>query len=262
MISANPQLTMWDGWDNGFDEVYGPSSITPGEEDLIDWEKFTANHDGIQRIPKAVVECIRSSEGTFKELIRGIRILRNNDFPTVEEIQERIADISFNANSEFLFVNMMDVHTPYAPPKEYRSQKTAISPNMEDALTGTMPEKEVMRQAYESSVQYVSDIYKDIHDLLTDSFDYVFTISDHGELLGEYNLCNHNYGVYPELTHVPLQISGRDIENQTSETPVSILDIHQTIAELANVDVESRGQNLLGEIHPQPRLTEYHGLTK
>jgi arylsulfatase len=131
---------------------------------------------------------------------------------------------------------------------------------MEDALTGT--EKEVMRQAYENSVQYVSDIYKDIHNLLTDSFDYVFTISDHGELLGEYNLCNHNYGVYPELTHVPLQISGRDIENQTSETPVSILDIHQTIAELANVDVESRGQNLLGEIHPQPRLTEYHGLTK
>jgi hypothetical protein len=42
---------------------------------------------------------------------------------------------------------------------------------------------------------------------------------------------------------------------------VSLLDIHATIADITGIDVDSRGQSLLGDVNPMPRLVEGHGLT-
>jgi len=54
-------------------------------------------------------------------------------------------------------------------------------------------------------------------------------------LLGEYHgMWNHVDGIYPELTHVPLAISGL---KENCDLTVSILDLYTTILELAEVAV-------------------------
>jgi arylsulfatase A-like enzyme len=65
--------------------------------------------------------------------------------------------------------------------------------------------------------------------------------------------------VYPELTQVPLVVSGPDCEGRCSKT-TSLLDVHRTVLELADVGGSSRGQHLLEEIADKPRLVEYEGL--
>jgi arylsulfatase len=116
-----------------------------------------------------------------------------------------------------------------------------------------------IKKAYDESVKYLSDIYYDVFNDLRSDFDYIITLSDHGELLGEHGMWNHGYGLYPELAHIPLNIFGDGFDG-IEASPVSILDVHKTIGELTNVSVDSRGQSLnTTKFEPQPRLTEYHG---
>jgi len=96
-------------------------------------------------------------------------------------------------------------------------------------------------------------------DELYAEFDYVVTLSDHGEMLGEHGLWNHTYGLYPELTHVPLVVSGRDLDGTTATT-VSLLDVHRTLLDTLGIDSESCGQNVLNDREGQCSLAEYHGL--
>lgn len=79
-------------------------------------------------------------------------------------------------------------------------------------------------------------------------------------MLGEDGMWNHGYGLYPELTHVPLVISGDGIDTQTCEEVVSLLDVHRTVAALAGVEPSSRGQHLLNDLTSRDALVEYHGL--
>lgn len=74
---------------------------------------------------------------------------------------------------------------------------------------------------------------------------------------------NHGYGLYPELVHVPIVISHRantSWESKREPGVVSLLDLYQTICELANIDTTSRGINILETRRTEPVLTEYHGL--
>jgi arylsulfatase len=126
------------------------------------------------------------------------------------------------------------------------------------AYTG-VDDPELVRDGYDSAVRYLSDIYQEIFSALEEDFDYIITVSDHGELLGEHHgMWNHVSGIYPELTHVPLVISG--LEKEDCDSTVSILDLYTTILELAGVDNDQDGSQIL----TSPRdsrtyLAEYRG---
>jgi len=104
----------------------------------------------------------------------------------------------------------------------------------------------------------VGVIYKQIFSALGEYFDYVITVSDHGELLGErHGMWNHINGTYPELTHVPLAISSL---KENCDLTVSTLDLYTTILELAGGDSDQDGSQIL----TSPRdsrtyLAEYRG---
>jgi arylsulfatase len=71
---------------------------------------------------------------------------------------------------------------------------------------------------------------------------------------------NHVSGIYPELTHVPLVVSGDGLTGQTDRV-VSILDLYETVLDLAGVDgPDSDGRVIV----PPPTdaetyLAEYRG---
>ncbi len=199
-----------------------------------------------------------------------------NEDDGARELREYVAATDFG-EPEFLFLNLMETHTPYAPPEEYLTvgsrseavQRTAFNGLVATVSDGPPTDGDYLRRAYSDAVRYLSDAYRAIFEELRASFDYVVTLSDHGEMLGERGVWQHSVGLYPELTKAPLVVSGDGVPDQSFSETVSLLDVHRTILSLANVDAPSRGSSLVtGDADGEPTVapsegtcfTEYHGI--
>lgn len=117
----------------------------------------------------------------------------------------------------FLFVNLMDAHTPYKPRKGlvehpekllrksipgngggFRKQATRL-------MQGSLLEPEVFQTwtlAYDAELRWLD---QNLGTLLAGlaSFEHVFILADHGEYLGEHNLVEHAKDVYEPVNHIP-----------------------------------------------------------
>ncbi|MFA9504399.1 sulfatase-like hydrolase/transferase [Natrinema sp. H-ect1] len=261
--SANLNIHAWEGWNRGFDTNIGPDDLTsPFNVDTVDFTEFKSNsgHTGLQLYLASVLRCFKDDSSTIFSLLEGVRqVLESYDRGGSKAVTRKVQQESFEQN-HFLFVNLMESHSPYFPPEDYRRLDKSVSPKSWESFLDGISNLEDIEIAYEDSAKYLSDNYKELFKELSNEFDYVITLSDHGEMLGEYGMVDHVSGLYPELTKIPIVISGEDIRNTTVQEAVSILDVHATIADIAGVDVGSRGQSLLMEIEPQDRLVEYHGL--
>jgi arylsulfatase len=265
-FSANTNISGHFAFDRGFDHFLSPAEQRHlNDENLFDWRAFSrdSSRTGVGRYLDAVRQCVTADCRTLPSLLAGLRMkLRDeeNAYRGTAEATERFGEVSFG-DDEFLFANVMEVHEPYRAPASYRTvEEPDLTNAVGDLSFGTVDEERT-RTAYEDCARYLSDAYRDLFDLLTDHFDYVITLSDHGELLGEHDGWGHEHGLYPELTHVPLVVSGDGLDGSCT-APVSLLDVHRTVLELAGVDAEdSRGRSLLGDVEERDSLTEYHGLT-
>lgn len=258
LITANLQLTRYDGWDRGFSVADGEANLARTRADTFDWDAhIEATEPGLGRHLRGLLGCLRQGRGTIASLEQGLELVRRPSWDGGSRaVRRRLRQDSFDDDT-FLFVNLMETHTPYHP---LPGEEDPVVVLVADAFAGTVPDPERIRAAYARSVAYLADVYRDIYRELASAFDYVITLSDHGELLGEHGLWNHSIGIYPELVHVPLVVSGEGLSDQTRADVVSLLDVHRTIADLAGVEVDSRGRNLLKPLQPVDQLIESHGL--
>lgn len=256
--SANANLTAWDGWNRGFEEYVTLARLYPGDGNLVDWAAFARNNDVAmpRKLLRAVGHALSSDAPTIPAVKQGYRFLRRSraDGGT-RSVIERTKATDFD-DSEFLLINLMEAHTPYHDPN---GGDETVSVCIGDAFADTVDDPDYIRRAYESSVDYLSEALEELYELLIADFDYVFVVGDHGEMLGEQGMWNHGYGLYPELVHVPMVIDGPDINDREHDGVVSLIDVHKTIAEIAGIEIESRGQDLLDDPEERPVLTEYHG---
>ncbi|KZN26256.1 hypothetical protein A4G99_21815 [Haladaptatus sp. R4] len=258
MWSANPNMMFWEGWERGFDEVVDPGTLNPNHTDVIDWTEFlnSVETHSWTKYPKAVWHAIQADCSTVAAFEQGYRRMTKSDADGGgRDVLERIRETDIGSK-EFAFINLMEAHAPYHPPE---SSEAPINVVIGDAFADSVTNPNEIRKAYDTSAAYLSEIYEQIFDELMDEFDYVITVSDHGEMLGEQGMWNHGYGLYEELVHVPIVISGEDVESRVEDATVSLLDVYQTIVELAGCDADSRGQSLLDDLRSRDYLTEYHG---
>lgn len=273
--SANPLISPLFNFDRGFDEFDIAWSVSGAVEDLFDWDSFLADATGLSRYPQAILECIRTDAPTLPSLTQGVR-LKLSDLGIgpysddgAKAFHRRIRS-SQPDSPEFLFVNLMEAHSPYRPPREYRTLPEHYYP---DAVEVTFNEetraninRDHVTQAYTDSVRYLSEQYEKIHAELCEQFDLVITCADHGELFGSSDsdgFWGHFHGVYPGLTHVPIVISGDSVSDEQIHDPVSLLDVFTTILQAAGVDgSRGRGQDLLDTLDQQNILTETHGISE
>jgi len=263
--SANPNVTSKTNFDRGFDEFAGPWSLEQPNENLPDFGELINEHNHLppyQFYPRLTYETIVRDCDTLASLRYGLRWFLDLDTSASDDdgasmVLERVKNTDFGER-EFLFVNLMEAHTPYFPPEEYRDYDSPIEMPFGKAYTG-VNDPELVRDGYDSAVQYLGDIYQEIFNALEEDFDYIITVSDHGELLGEHHgMWNHVNGIYPELTHVPLVISG--LKEEDCDSTVSILDLYTTILELAGVGSnQDDSQNLTPSQDSQTYLAEYRG---
>jgi arylsulfatase A-like enzyme len=270
-FSANTNVTGYFDFDRGFDDFRAPKQVKHLNDDSVfDFRRFARSPDTTraEHHLKLLYEIVTGDWATRPSLaawarnviVRRVTGKHNGvKYGGLIEAQRKLADIEFGKR-EFLFLNLMETHEPYRVPSDYR---TVAEPDMAESVGEINfggENTEQTKQAYEDCARYLSDSYREVFEELREDFEYVITLSDHGELLGEHDAWGHEYGVYPALTHVPLTISGDGLDGERTET-VSLLDVHATVLDAAGVDGDSRGRTLLGDVEGREYLTEYHGLT-
>jgi arylsulfatase A-like enzyme len=261
--TANPNLSREFAFDRGFDEFVDAHVVLNDDEDALNWAKFSAEHgdEGLLKYPRALLAAVGGEHSTIASLRRGVRsVTTDGQLHTVPDdgaasIRRRAERTAFTGE-EFLVVNLMEAHSPYRPPDGYGDYDVDVSVAHSLGLEQPPPDG---REAYEAAVEYLSDVYRDIHDVLSTAFDYVITMADHGEMLGEHGHWGHTYGLNPEIVHVPLVISGPEMDG-TSDATVGHVDVHRTVLELFGLESDGRGENLLDTDDGGERFAEYHGL--
>jgi arylsulfatase A-like enzyme len=280
-FSTNGNVSSHFDYDRGFDEFdvnwraegWQEELELTDESNVFDWKRFASD----SAYPRGVHQLVGAAKSIFgpyntsSSLRHGWgRLMRGPGSPGFDEAYkdfgatealEWVRSRDFDAEGEFLFVNLMEAHNPYTPPEGYQTVEPVRIEGLLATAESPSADPDRIRQAYDDSVRYLSDRYEAIFEELHEDFDYIITLSDHGELLGEHDSWEHLCGLYPELVHVPLVITGA--EDGVDDKMVSLLDIFNTVLELAGADepASSRGGGLLAEQGSRPTIAEYHGLS-
>jgi len=267
-FSANGHIGPYFEFDRGYDEFRCDSSKYNNA--LFRWsEHLSGGYKSVLDAPVALLRSIKGEYDTIASIKNGYQHLCR-DYPFLPDPEPTgarkalsfIEDQNFQEDS-FLFMNLMEMHSPYKPPRKYRRMRYSgedIENKGMFTFTGEHMESRNVWQAYKDCARYVSDIFQKIFHQL-ESFDYIITLSDHGESFGEEGVWGHPYGLHPAITNVPLIISGPSRSRSTCMTPVNLLDIYTTIMSIAELESNTAGHSLIGGILSHACLTEYHGIT-
>jgi len=158
----------------------------------------------------------------------------------------------------FIFVNYMEAHRPYLPPRRYRER--FMSPDQLEASYQvdrswgtiweyTFGQRDVAerdlaltRATYDATLRELDDLFGSLIDSLKQRGALRDTIvvltSDHGEHLGEQHMFDHQSTLYEPALRVPLVLSfpGR-LDAGRRPDPVMNFDVFPTLLELAGVPI-------------------------
>lgn len=255
-------------FDRGFETFAAPFDNLPMFDEIFDWGAFHEEYgdDGLSRFARAVVHCIREDVDTVRSLEVGLQI-KLRELLERESVDSGLTEATgwFDdqelTDNEFVFFNLMEAHAPYDQvPQEYVDGSSPRELGLQHHFNP--PAQPDTREAYEGAVSYLSDAYETLFEKLSEQMDYVITVGDHGELLGEHDHYGHEYGLYPELTHVPLVLSGESVNSGYEDTLVSLLDVYPTVLDIAEIPADRRGKSLQSEETDSPYLLEGNGLPK
>lgn len=168
----------------------------------------------------------------------------------------------------FMFINMMETHLPYQPPrrlvdkwvpylKRDREARDFINRFNVQSYRWVAPmiepftdyQQQILRDMYNAEVAYQDQQLRRVFSylrrsgMLDDTM--VIVTSDHGESHGDHNFMGHAFVIYNELVHVPLVIHYPEMfpAGQRVEETVSTRRLFHTILDAANVSFEHYGQS-------------------
>ena len=165
----------------------------------------------------------------------------------VEEASALVRDWSRRGDPFFLFINVLDPHSPYLPPAGYRDLFGAaeIDDNLFRALYNMVEvkgekivlsaeETEMLQRLYDGGVRYADDLTaRFLSPLLEDGTlqgSVVVVTSDHGEMLNDCDrLMGHGSGLRPGILKVPLILRPPGGARLRIDRVTSICDIFPTI---------------------------------
>ncbi len=176
----------------------------------------------------------------------------------------------------FLFINLMETHLPFWPPRRILDQ---VAPylNRDNAAKATMqawnreayrwqaplpeplPEldKQVLEDLYDAEVayqdQYLGSLFALLRQRTNQGNTLTVVVGDHGDGMGEHGYMGHAFVAYQELVHVPLMLHWptKLAPNRLNE-PVSTRRVYHTMVDAAAA---------LPESHPHLETNEVKGLT-
>ena len=195
---------------------------------------------------------------------------------TNEWIRQWLADRD-DERPFFCFVNYLEPHLEYRPPRETTERFLPEGVTYEEAMA--VPQDawsyvagdlelgdedfEALRALYCGEIAYLDDRIAELRDAFREADrwdDTVFVVTgDHGENIGDHGLMDHQYALYETLLHVPLVIHGGPFTGGNDERLVSLTDLAPTLLDAADVDAptfreQTQGRSLLAD---GPEKREY-----
>lgn len=254
-FSDNVHIDPFFNFDRGFAElVRGPNLRgRPTADDDFDWDElFSSIGDGPLRYARAVKRVVESDAPTLRTLRTGFEFFRSNvtaDDPKTLDWAHEGADEHLSDPPEdfFFFANLMQTHFPYDPPEGYADEEPLDTQPFHLTLRDEpVTDEEHARhwENYKGAARYLDDELPKLVERV--DWDVLFVISDHGEMFGEHGFRGHEYGIWPELVHVPAVALGDAVPDGEIDAVTSLLDVHKTLLDLAGVETDDfiRGRNL------------------
>jgi arylsulfatase A-like enzyme len=158
-------------------------------------------------------------------------------------LAERINALHSESQPFFLWVHLMDPHTPLTPPIEYIERPEREAEKLlnfglnntvgHDEENFNVKYKDDLVDLYAAEVRYVDDALEPVLEIL-DALNVwddtlIILTADHGEEHFEHGKYGHTRTLYDETTAVPLIVHFPDKESGVVKNPSSIIDIPTTI---------------------------------
>lgn len=238
------------GFDKGFDFYRNVTELVPFEKGDI-WKDLKDREWGSTKEKYGYFLKDRLKALDLKELTNGAYYLLRNklnfgDQGASETNREAKEQLQKREQPFFLFLNYLEPHSPYRPPREWRNRFEDISRRQAlenedydelEALTGNPPsdqEMQTIQTLYDSEIAYLDSKIQNLYKWLEETGrleNTVFIVtSDHGEHFGEHGLYKHLGDLRQENIHVPLVIRDHRKQHQENHEKVTELrDLYQYI---------------------------------
>lgn len=229
-FSPNGFTTEYFGFDHGFDHF----------EDFID-DEFRPGFD-IPNFLRGLIKFVRK-EGNWKTWER----YYDQVFESVQSATEPY----------FLWVFLLDVHSPYLVPREYRRENSFLEMLSANWRRDSASESEEVHSnllsAYDDTVPYIDDFLSRLQQDIADTNPVYVVHSDHGEAFGERGYYGHDRLLYQENVHVPFVLGNTRFES-TLDRPVSLMAIPDLLEAIADEQLKSFVEELGADIWRHPAV--------
>ncbi|MFC7008670.1 sulfatase family protein [Halalkalicoccus salilacus] len=193
------------------------------------------------------------------------------DFLFNEVVKQRLSELATSDQPFFLCAHYHGVHHPYYPSPTFRDRFSDLLPlSADDAadiafqrtedpyqeIAASCPYSEeewgAIRNMYDALLfQIDSLLYRliaHIDDLGIDDETIIVITSDHGDLLGEYDLLSHKLVLHDALISVPLVVRGSKSFPERDDQLIQHIDVLQTLMQELNIPTDGmHGVNLSEE---------------
>ncbi len=254
-VSSNPLLNQDTGFDSGFKYFLNLPKKYSLDKDPLNLHDWVSKKKILKELKSDLKNPAfnKRRELIFDSLFALFNFkssVLDYSYPYTKKTLDIGARIFKNVSDHlFLFLNLMENHDKYVPPKDYRN---VFGKYDDDTLhkqkwwkqfyNGEMKDEdiEIIRIMYDEEVLTIDNmVYEFIENLKSINkrrFDnsIIIITSDHGEALGEQNHWGHNFSVYPATTRIPLLIKFPNgyLDKTEEDDLVMIQDIYASLLEL------------------------------
>ncbi len=257
------------GFKRGFQQFYNYCGVVPStpqkqQQDIWQpfrmlWSKYTQI---LRRLSYPIQNAFASPNEFFLGALRPFFVpmwTRAGNFKgmtgrSIRDTAAYIAQIEQEKQGgQFVFLNLMETHLPYAPPDEfvkkfvpYFYETPEAQQFMHDfnrkAMQWLIPlvepfsplESVTLSDMYDAEVAYQDHLLAQLIDSLNTKYhkdhSMVVFLADHGEMLGEHGYMGHGFGLHEELIRVPMFIRVPEVtKGKRLKQRVSITQLFYTI---------------------------------
>jgi len=280
-VSNNTWISEEFGFDQGFETLYKTWQYVQSD---TDFGRIARQEEGLTKLTEATKALFDGNPITnLTNAIYG-QFFRKNEDDGAARTNEWIEDwLTTRDDSRpfFLFVNYLEPHLEYRPPKAHAEEHLPEGVSYEEAMEIpqnawgyiadtvelTNEDFEILQALYRAEITHLQKKIEEVIDLLKAEGEWDDTLfivtSDHGENIGEHGLMDHQYALYDTLLHVPLYIHGGPFEDDEINDSVQLLDLPPTILDILDIDApEARDQFQGVSFHPDADDTREYAIAE
>jgi arylsulfatase A-like enzyme len=271
-VSNNTWISDEFGFARGFETFYKTWQYVQSETDL---GRIAREEEGMSKLWAALKALCDGNPATnLANAVYGQFLRKNEDdgaSRTNEWVEGWLGDRD-NSRPFFLFINYLEPHLEYRPPKDHAEQHLPTGVSFEEAMKvnqdawGYITDNiemsdddfEILRALYRAEISYLGEKIQSVVEMLKTAGEWEDTVfvvtSDHGEYIGDHDLMDHQYALYDSVLRVPLFVHGEPFGTAIVDDLVQLVDVAPTLLDVLDLDTSTGGQEFQGiSFHPESK---------